>query len=108
MTTTGARGDTNSKPKSKKKGGGKKKGGACQARTIVKRLAELSKDADNRDFMVKDGGCLAGLVKYLKNSDVYVHTLAIQTLKLLGESFVSLSGEEREKGRERERNEEER
>ena len=56
------------------------------ARTIVKRLAELAADEDSRSLIVKDGGCLAGVVKYLKHKDAVVHTLATQTVKLLASS----------------------
>ena len=58
------------------------------ARTIVKRLIELAQDSDNRDFIVKDGGCLAGLVKYMKNPDTVVQTMATQTVKLLGTLII--------------------
>lgn len=66
------------------------------ARTICKRLAELAQDEEHRKFIVRDGGCLSGLVRYLTNEDAIVQIVATQTVKLLAsapENRASLCGQ---------------
>lgn len=77
-----------SKKKKKSKKGKKSSSNASvgNTKTIVKRLMELAADPASRSFIVKDGGCLKGLVAYLKHKNLEVHTIAAQTIYLLATS----------------------
>ncbi|XP_072045782.1 armadillo repeat-containing protein 1-like [Amphiura filiformis] len=54
----------------------------CQ---VVRQLKTLASDAGNRETIVKDQGCLPGLVLFLDNDNDEVVHLALETLKLLSE-----------------------
>ena len=71
-------GEKKKKKKKKKKTKASKSGksSVASATLIVKRLMELAAEPDSRSFIVKDGGCLAGLVKYLKHKNETVYTMA--------------------------------
>ncbi|XP_071965238.1 armadillo repeat-containing protein 1-like isoform X2 [Antedon mediterranea] len=51
--------------------------------TVVKQLKTLASDQRNRETIVKDQGCLPGLVLFLDNSDINVVITALETLILL-------------------------
>ncbi|XP_033645323.1 armadillo repeat-containing protein 1-like [Asterias rubens] len=52
---------------------------------VVKQLRELASDPKNREAIVKDQGCLPGLVLFLDNEDSNVVTTALETLQFLAE-----------------------
>ncbi|XP_002157545.1 armadillo repeat-containing protein 1 isoform X1 [Hydra vulgaris] len=52
---------------------------------IVNQFHSLAKNPQNRDTIVKDQGCLAGLVLFMDNNDPEVIKLVLQTLLLLAE-----------------------
>ena len=64
------------KKKKKKKKSKAGKSSVASATLIVKRLMELAAEPDSRSFIVQDGGCLSGLVKYLKHKNETVYTMA--------------------------------
>ncbi|XP_022089678.1 armadillo repeat-containing protein 1-like [Acanthaster planci] len=52
---------------------------------VVKQLRELASDPKNRDAIVKDQGCLPGLVLFLDNDNIDVVVAALETLQLLAD-----------------------
>lgn len=52
---------------------------------VVEHLRNLAADPQNRATIVKDQGCLAGLVLFLDNEDANVVATALEALKLLSE-----------------------
>jgi len=52
---------------------------------VVEHLKNLAADPQNRATIVKDQGCLAGLVLFLDNEDVKVVVTALEALKFLSE-----------------------
>lgn len=52
---------------------------------VVEHLRNLASDPHNRATIVKDEGCLAGLVLFLDNGDVNVVVTALEALKFLSE-----------------------
>lgn len=52
---------------------------------VVEHLRNLAADPQNRATIVKDQGCLAGLVLFLDNEDVNVVVTALEALKFLSE-----------------------
>lgn len=52
---------------------------------VVEHLRNLAADPQNRATIVKDQGCLAGLVLFLDNEDVIVVITALEALKFLSE-----------------------
>lgn len=52
---------------------------------VVEHLRNLAADPQNRATIVKDQGCLAGLVLFLDNEDVNVVNTALEALKFLSE-----------------------
>ncbi|XP_046857006.1 armadillo repeat-containing protein 1-like [Xenia sp. Carnegie-2017] len=69
-----------------------------EARALVDHLKQLSDDPQNRSTIVKDRGCLAGLVLFLDNSDTYVITTALQALKNLSEHKPNRNAMKKELG----------
>ncbi|KYR01514.1 hypothetical protein DLAC_01503 [Tieghemostelium lacteum] len=57
------------------------------ALNVVQQLYNLSKDPNNREAIVRDQGCLPGLVMFLRdsNSDTQVISMTLETLDLLSE-----------------------
>lgn len=55
------------------------------ALAIVKHLNSLAQKSENRETIVKDQGCLPGLVLFLDNKESEVVILVLKTLQLLGE-----------------------
>lgn len=55
------------------------------ALAVVKHLNSLALKPENRETIVKDQGCLPGLVLFLDNSDRDVVVLVLKTLQLLAE-----------------------
>lgn len=56
---------------------------------VVKQLRDLAKDPLNREKIVKDQGCLPGLVLFLDNDDASVVSTALEALQYLSESAVN-------------------
>ncbi|XP_028407368.1 armadillo repeat-containing protein 1-like [Dendronephthya gigantea] len=56
-----------------------------EAIALVEHLKELSDNPQNRSTIVKDKGCLAGLVLFLDNNEARVVTTALQALKNLAQ-----------------------
>ncbi|XP_038047406.1 armadillo repeat-containing protein 1-like [Patiria miniata] len=52
---------------------------------VVRQLRQLASDQKNREAIVKDQGCLPGLVLFLDNDDVSVVVTALETLQLLAD-----------------------
>jgi len=55
------------------------------ALAVVKHLNSLALKSENRETIVKDQGCLPGLVLFLDNNDREVVVLVLKTLQLLAE-----------------------
>ncbi|XP_057313129.1 armadillo repeat-containing protein 1-like isoform X1 [Hydractinia symbiolongicarpus] len=55
------------------------------ALAVVKHLNSLAQKVENRETIVKDQGCLPGLVLFLDNTDSEVVLLVLKTLQLLAE-----------------------
>jgi len=56
------------------------------AQGVVNQLRELAKVPSNREFIVKDQGCLPGLVLFLENEDIEVVHTALETISLLSKA----------------------
>nr|XP_054773033.1 armadillo repeat-containing protein 1-like [Lytechinus pictus] len=56
---------------------------------VVKQLRDLAKDPQNREKIVKDQGCLPGLVLFLDNDDPIVVSTALEALQYLSESAIN-------------------
>ncbi|XP_033125783.1 armadillo repeat-containing protein 1-like [Anneissia japonica] len=59
--------------------------------TVVKQLKALATDKSNRETIVKDQGCLPGLVLFLDNPDINVVITALETLILLAQCVSNRS-----------------
>ncbi|XP_069462856.1 armadillo repeat-containing protein 1-like isoform X2 [Ambystoma mexicanum] len=55
------------------------------ALSVVNHLRDLASDPQNREAIVKDAGCLPGLILFLDNSDSCVLRSALQALSYLSE-----------------------
>ncbi|XP_030839263.1 armadillo repeat-containing protein 1 [Strongylocentrotus purpuratus] len=56
---------------------------------VVRQLRDLAKDPQNREKIVKDQGCLPGLVLFLDNDDPIVVSTALEAIQYLSESAVN-------------------
>lgn len=56
------------------------------AQVVVDQLHTLASVPGNREFIVKDQGCLPGLVLFLENEDIEVVTKALETISLLSQA----------------------
>lgn len=65
---------------------------------VVEHLRNLAADPQNRGTIVKDQGCLAGLVLFLDNGDVNVVVTALEALKFLSELQTNRSKMREEMG----------
>ena len=52
-------------------------------RRVVRQLLTLASDTENQEYIVREDGCVAGLVGYLKNRDEDVVVMAAQALMFL-------------------------
>lgn len=50
------------------------------AMEVVMQLLQLSKDPENRPFIVRNQGCLPGLVMFLENENADVVKAAVEVL----------------------------
>ncbi|XP_072170459.1 armadillo repeat-containing protein 1-like [Diadema setosum] len=65
---------------------------------VVKQLRDLARDPINREKIVKDQGCLPGLVLFLDNDDPTVVSTALEALHYLAESSINRPIMKRELG----------
>lgn len=56
---------------------------ATSCKGIVKQLLNLASDSENQKFIVKEAGCIQGLVGYLKHEDESIVAMAAQAIQFL-------------------------